>query len=198
PTQAQAQNLSSLLAERDQMYPDLVLRPYATVYAARTLGVGPPYGLHGFYSQVRAVAFAPDGQRLAAAERNGTIRIWNVYSGDLLSEHTFPASLPVYLPGYRIVSMAFTPDGGEVFVALENGELHFLDTSGGGARRVVRTPIATATGGASATHLRAASLSPDGQQLSLLRDASPTVWITALQEPAAARELAGHTRPVTT
>ncbi len=59
--------------------------------------------LVGHSNSVSAVAFSPDGQRLAAGGLDGTVRLWELHGGQLLRT----------LRGHsvRVFSVAFSPDG---------------------------------------------------------------------------------------
>jgi WD40 repeat protein len=59
--------------------------------------------LSGYTSSVFALAFSPDGQRLASGHRAGDVLLWNPESGQMLRN----------LEGHKdaIVSLAFSPDG---------------------------------------------------------------------------------------
>src|SRR5205823_5374231 len=54
--------------------------------------------------QVRAIAFRPDGKTVAAAAKDGAVKLWDVASGYLVRT----------LPGHTgaVLSVAFSPDGG--------------------------------------------------------------------------------------
>lgn len=66
--------------------------------------------LRGPFNNVYAVAFSPDGSRLAAAGWDWVVRIWNL-AGDTPSQG-LPAT-PTVLPGHqsRVWGIAFSPDG---------------------------------------------------------------------------------------
>ena len=54
-------------------------------------------------TEVNGVAFSPDGERLASAGGDGTVKIWNSRTGDVVQ--TFPAHTDA------VVSVVFHPDG---------------------------------------------------------------------------------------
>ncbi|MEO6120172.1 MAG: hypothetical protein ABIP12_05725, partial [Terriglobales bacterium] len=60
-------------------------------------------GKEGGAGEVRAVAFSPDGKRLAAGNRYGTVRVWDVASTTEVTTLTGHAS--------EVWSIAFSPDG---------------------------------------------------------------------------------------
>jgi WD40 repeat protein/energy-coupling factor transporter ATP-binding protein EcfA2/cytoskeletal protein RodZ len=72
---------------------------------------------------VRAVAFHPDGERVAASYEAGTARVWNYVTGDPLlrqSEHRGP-----------VYDIEFTPDGSEFATAGEDGRIVVQNTATG-------------------------------------------------------------------
>jgi eukaryotic-like serine/threonine-protein kinase len=108
--------------------------------------------------QVLALAFSPDGQRLACASVDGTLRVWEVSEGK--GEVTEPfLTLPG--PGDRpVCSLAFSPDG--------------RCLASGGMDRTVRVWDVAAGGGTAAGPLRTQDIglnvdcvafSPDGRRL---------------------------------
>ncbi|MFB3092823.1 MAG: serine/threonine protein kinase, partial [Dehalococcoidia bacterium] len=64
--------------------------------------------LEGHTSVVRSVAFSPDGARLASGSGDGTIRLWSVETGQVLTTlkgHTAPVTSVVFSPdGTRLAS----------------------------------------------------------------------------------------------
>jgi WD40 repeat protein len=59
--------------------------------------------LRGHSSSVNSVAYSPDGQTLASGSRDGTIKLWNVKTGNLLQTLTGHSSW--------VYSVAYSPDG---------------------------------------------------------------------------------------
>jgi WD40 repeat protein len=96
--------------------------------------------------QAKAVAFSPDGQRLAAGygwNDQGGIRVWNVadhsvvYSWESPAERIRPRPLPlprtdegfVYRGTAQIKSIAFSPDGKWLGAATGNGDILVFDAA---------------------------------------------------------------------
>ncbi len=79
--------------------------------------------LHGHQDKVMSVALSPDGKRAAAAGFDGTVRLWDLETGD-------PIGAPLVMGSLPALSVAFSPDG------------RMLATSGGDAL-VVLWDIAT-------------------------------------------------------
>lgn len=82
--------------------------------------------LRGHRNQVNAVAFAPDGTRLASASLDGTLRVW------LLAGDDPPLVLDALGAGIR--SVAFSADGAWIASGDLHGEIRIWDATSGDPR----------------------------------------------------------------
>lgn len=69
------------------------------------------------------MAFSPDGKRLASVSWDGTLRLWNVASGELMELVTER--------GGRFRDVKFAPDGLTVVTASEDGTVCLWDVRPG-------------------------------------------------------------------
>lgn len=127
---------------------------------------------HGFGAEpVHALAFAPDGQTLAAGERSGLIRIWEVATGQELRT----------LPGHSREpnSLAFAPDGSLLASSDFSGTVRLWNPEKG--EEVYAMP------GDYSRNVTAVTFAPDGRTLAIAsgghfsQDGSLTESITLLE-----------------
>ncbi|MBE2221012.1 MAG: NACHT domain-containing protein [Anaerolineae bacterium] len=118
--------------------------------------------LSGHDGPVTAVAFSPDGSRMATASSDNSIKLWDAVTGQNY----------LTLIGHEntVNDVVFTHDGSQVISGGQNGQIMLWD-AGTGNR------ILTRTGDNGAVN--AMALSPDGTQLATANeDASMRVWDT--------------------
>jgi len=120
---------------------------------------------HG--GDVLAVAFSPDGRRLATASIDQTARLWDIANGSQLS--------PPIRHGHTIRAIAFSPDGGLLAVACDDGNVMRWDGVTGAS---VGTPIPH---NALVSALR---FSRDGTRIATASRAGiPCLWDAATGQP---------------
>lgn len=133
-----------------------------------------------FGTSVLAVAFRPDGARLATGS-GGDVQVWDVATGQ-------PIGPPITAAASRIHQLAWSPDGGVLGVVTTDGHLSLRDAATG---QVVATPLAGTD-----TAVRSLAFSPDGTSVALgLLDGSIVLW----DRPggrARGAPLSGHTAAV--
>jgi len=123
--------------------------------------------LGGHADYVRAIAFSPDGKRLAAAggpcQRSGEIKIWDLASRQLLKT----------LQGHKdcIYSVAWSPDGKLIASGSYDKSVKLWDAASGSELRTLQDHIDA---------VFAVGFSPDGKRLaSASQDRTAKIWDVA-------------------
>ena len=113
--------------------------------------------LNGHLLSVTIALFSPDGKRIAAADDNDTIKLWDVNTGRDLGR--FPTQLKGVCYAHQI---AFSPDGGVLAAATEeDGVVHLLATRTGKEVNTFLPPDRALIAP------RGLAISPDGQYLAV-------------------------------
>ena len=124
---------------------------------------------------VNSVSFSPDGQTLASASDDETIRLWDVSTGELfrtLTGHTV-----------RVSSVSFSPDGQTLASGSRDRTIRLWDVSTGETLR-------TLTG--HTREVNSISFSPDGQTLAS-GSSDETIRLWDVSTGDVVRTLTGHT-----
>ena len=113
---------------------------------ARPTGIADP----GHDGVVNAVAWSPDGSRVATAADDGTVRVWDPATGHELG-------LPYRTHGAAVPALDWSPSGDRLASAGEDGNVRIWDPASG---RDVRAPIPV-----TAKRVNTLAWSPDGSRI---------------------------------
>lgn len=128
-----------------------------------SMQIAASYPLSGSAAREDGVVFSPDGHLIAAATSGPTpdIRVWDLGSEVLVAS-------PEVKDHIEVKSMAFSPDGRTLALALATGILRFLDTS---TWTDAASPITAAAD--------SISYSPDGTYLAIADAGDVSLWEVA-------------------
>ncbi|WP_448267950.1 WD40 domain-containing protein [Nostoc sp. DSM 114159] len=134
--------------------------------------------LEGHSSTVISVAYSPNGQQLASASADNTIKIWDVSSGQLLKSLTSHSS--------TVRSVAYSPNGQQLASASDDKTIKIWDVSSGQL-------LKTLTGHSST--VISVAYSPNGQQLASA-SFDKTIKIWNVSSGQLLKSLTGHSSTV--
>ena len=153
-------------------------------YAWRLDGSGPPTPYQGHSARASAVAFTPDGSRLAIGSWDDTASIWDLVSG--LRTHRLAAARG------DVRALDFSPDGSLLALASRDGVARLWDTITGDLLHEIRHDVPPVPG----KGLRPLEIASDGDTLLTGSDTgSVKIWRISdgLDAPLATRvDPAGH------
>jgi len=137
--------------------------------------------LQGHVSTVYSLAFSRDGRLLASASRDGTARLWNVETGQLVA--TLKAGKEI---ARRVI---FNPEGTLLAVGYHT-QARVWDVASAKLQATLSSHSDVNTMVLFGTYLDAIEirLSPDGKLLLTIGNKSTKVWSTATGEPVTTLE----------
>jgi WD40 repeat protein len=135
-------------------------------------------------TEVNGVAFSPDGERLASAGGDGSIKIRNSRTGDLIQ-----TLLPVHAHAGSVVCVAFHPDGKHLASVGADQQMKVWDLTTGQEVFHDRCDVRRKWG----TAYTVAFSPPDGRQLAVGSGGAVRVWdVRDWRNPKLLHTLPGH------
>ncbi|MEH1966025.1 WD40 repeat domain-containing protein [Nostoc sp.] len=134
--------------------------------------------LEGHSDEVNSVAYSPNGQQLASASTDKTIKIWDASSGQLLKTLTGHSN--------RVINVAYSPNGQQLASASTDKTIKIWDASSG---KLLKTLIGHSD------EVNSVAYSPNGQQL-VSASADKTIKIWNVSSGKLLKTLTGHNKEV--
>jgi WD40 repeat protein/predicted transcriptional regulator/ABC-type ATPase involved in cell division len=107
--------------------------------------------LVGYTNRIWAVAFSPDGEKLASASEDNTIRLWDPISGTCIYKRQQHSDW--------VWTVAFSPDGLQLISASEDRDIRLWNPKTGECHGTLEE------GGKHSDRVRCVAISPDGKSL---------------------------------
>ncbi|MEH2040951.1 nSTAND1 domain-containing NTPase, partial [Nostoc sp.] len=134
--------------------------------------------LEGHSSPVNSVAYSPNGQQLASASADNTIKIWDVSRGQLLKTLTGHSSL--------VNSIAYSPNGQHLASASADNTIKIWDVSSGQLLKTLTNH---------SSPVNSIAYSPNGKQLASA-SADKTIKIWDVSSGQLLKTLTNHSSPI--
>ena len=132
-------------------------------------------GHSGLAPYVWAVAWSPDGERIASACSSAgldkTVHLWDAATGQAITRYRVPSGL---MPNFSVLSLAWSPDGTRIAAACSQDAIRVWDTATGHLVSTHRS------GSECVSHI---AWSPDSRYLALAQsDHKARVWDTSTEK----------------
>lgn len=115
----------------------VILLPYGTnnIHLSRPISTNTIYIYSGHRATVNAVAWEPDGKRVASADDNGTVHIWDANGGGGVTIYSGPSG--------AIQTLSWAPDGQTIAAGYNTGTVQLWDAATGAQRYTYQSNAST-------------------------------------------------------